>query len=71
MAQDSRSFNRLVPYVTMESGDGRPFLRHVATATSTSRLPRRPGLLLPYKRAGQGSTREKDEARRKPEANRK
>jgi hypothetical protein len=34
MAQDSRYFHRLVPYVTMVSGDGRPFLGHVATATS-------------------------------------
>jgi hypothetical protein len=36
----------------------------------TSRHPRRPGLLLPYKRAGQGSTRG-HEARCKPEAKRK
>jgi hypothetical protein len=35
VAQDSRSFHRLVPYVTMVSRDGRPFLGHVATATST------------------------------------
>jgi hypothetical protein len=35
VAQDSRSFHRLVPYSTMVSGDGRPFLEHVATATST------------------------------------
>jgi hypothetical protein len=35
VAQDSGSFHRLVPYVTMVSGDGRPFLGHVATATST------------------------------------
>jgi hypothetical protein len=35
VAQDSGSFHRLVPYVTMVSGDGRSFLRHVATATST------------------------------------
>jgi hypothetical protein len=37
------------------------------------KTPRRPGLLLPYKRAGQGSTRkggdkQTDKARRKPEA---
>jgi hypothetical protein len=35
VAQDSGSFHRLIPYVTMVSGDGRPFLGHVATATST------------------------------------
>jgi hypothetical protein len=34
VAQDSRSFRRLVPNVTAVSGDGQPFLRHVATATS-------------------------------------
>jgi hypothetical protein len=76
VAQDSRSFHRLVPYVTMVSGDGRPFLGHVTTTTSigidkTSRLPWRPSLLSPYKRAGQGSTRGTDEARRKQEAKRK
>jgi hypothetical protein len=43
----------------MVSGDGRPFSGHVATTTSTAfdktspqRHPRRPCLLLPYKRAG-------------------
>jgi hypothetical protein len=35
MAQDSGSFHRLLPNVTMVSKDGRPFLGHVATATST------------------------------------
>jgi hypothetical protein len=35
VAQDSGSFCRLVPDVTMVSRDGRPFLGHVATATST------------------------------------
>jgi hypothetical protein len=35
MAQDSRSFHRLIPYVTMVSEDGQPFLGHVAIATST------------------------------------
>jgi hypothetical protein len=34
MAQDSRSFHCLILYVTMVSKDGRPFLGHVATATS-------------------------------------
>jgi hypothetical protein len=34
MAQDSGSFHRLVPYITMVSRDGRPFPGHVATATS-------------------------------------
>jgi hypothetical protein len=35
MAYDSGSFHRLIPYVTMVSRDGRPFLGHVAIATST------------------------------------
>jgi hypothetical protein len=35
VAQDSGSFHRLVPYVAMMSRDGRPFLGHVAIATST------------------------------------
>jgi hypothetical protein len=35
MAQDSRSFHRLILYVTMVSRDGRSFPGHVATATST------------------------------------
>jgi hypothetical protein len=75
----SRYFHRLVPYITMVSRDGWPFLGHVATATSTgidktSRLPRRPGLLLPYKRAGQGSIRgthgrTKQDTSQKPSAN--
>jgi hypothetical protein len=34
VAQDSGSFHRLVLYVTMVSRDGRPFLVHVAIATS-------------------------------------
>jgi hypothetical protein len=34
VAQDSESFHRLVPNVTMVSGDGQPFLRYVATAVS-------------------------------------
>jgi hypothetical protein len=61
VTQDSESFYRLILYVTMVSGDGRPFSGHVATATSTAidktspqRHPRRPCLLLPYKRAGRG-----------------
>jgi hypothetical protein len=64
VAQDSGSFHCLVLYVTMVSRDGRPFPGHVATATSTGidktspqRHPRRPSLLLLYKRAGRGSTR--------------
>jgi hypothetical protein len=64
MTQDSESFHRFVLYVTMVSRDGRPFPGHVATATLTGidktspqRHPRRPCLLLPYKRAGRGSTR--------------
>jgi hypothetical protein len=35
VAQDLGSFHRLVPDVTTVSGDGQPFLRHVATAVST------------------------------------
>jgi hypothetical protein len=34
--QDPGSFHRLILYVTMVSGDGRPFSEHVATATSTT-----------------------------------
>jgi hypothetical protein len=61
VTQDPESFHRLILYVTMVSMDGRPFSRHVATAasiaidkTSPQRHPRRPCLLLPYKRAGRG-----------------
>jgi hypothetical protein len=36
MPQDPKSFHRLILYVTMVSGDGRPFLGHVATAASTA-----------------------------------
>jgi hypothetical protein len=35
VAQDSGSFHRLIPYITMVSKDGWPFLGHVAIATST------------------------------------
>jgi hypothetical protein len=62
----------------MVSGDGRPFLGHVATATSTGidktspqDSPGVPASSYPIKgraRALQGGT---DEARRKPEAKRK
>jgi hypothetical protein len=78
MAQDSRSFNRLVPYVTMVSGDGRPFLGHVATATSTGidktspqDSPGVPASSYPIKgraRALQGR-RTKQDASQKPSAN--
>jgi hypothetical protein len=61
VTQGSESFYRLILYVTMVSGDGRPFSGHVATATSTAidktspqRHPRCPCLLLPYKRVGRG-----------------
>jgi hypothetical protein len=64
VAHDSGSFHCLVLYVTMVSRDGRPFPGHVATTTSTGidktspqKHPWRPCLLLPYKRAGRGSTR--------------
>jgi hypothetical protein len=36
MPQDLESFHRLILYVTMVSGDGRPFSGHVATAASTT-----------------------------------
>jgi hypothetical protein len=36
MPQDPGSFHRLILYVTMVSGDGRPFPEHVATAASTA-----------------------------------
>jgi hypothetical protein len=51
MAHDSRSFHRLVLYITMVSKDGRPFLGHVAIATSTgidkTSLQRHPASLPP------------------------
>jgi hypothetical protein len=78
VAPDSSSFHRLVPYVTMVSEDGWPFLGHVATATSTGidktspqDSPGVPASSYPIKgraRALQGGT---NEARRKPEAKRK
>jgi hypothetical protein len=36
MPQDPGSFHCLILYVTMVSGDGRPFSEHVATAVSTT-----------------------------------
>jgi hypothetical protein len=36
MPQDLGAFHRLILYVTMVSGDGRPFSKHVATAASTA-----------------------------------
>jgi hypothetical protein len=61
MTQDPESFRRLILYVTMVSRDGRPFSGYVAITASTTfdktsplRHPRRPCLLLPYKRAGRG-----------------
>jgi hypothetical protein len=36
MPQYPGSFHRLILYVTMVSGDGRPFSEHVATAASTA-----------------------------------
>jgi hypothetical protein len=36
LPQDLGSFHRLVLYVTMVSGDGRPFSKHVATAAPTA-----------------------------------
>jgi hypothetical protein len=78
VAQDSWSFYHLVPYVTMVSGDGRPFLGHVATATSTGidkTSPQdSPGFLAssyPIKVRARALQGEADKARRKPEAKRK
>jgi hypothetical protein len=75
MARCSGSFRRLIPGVTMVSRDGRPFLGHVATVTSTGstkhrlKAPRCPGLLRPYKRAGQDPTRgHEQQARHKSKA---
>jgi hypothetical protein len=36
MPQDPGSFHHLILYVTMVSGDGRPFSEHVAVAASTA-----------------------------------
>jgi hypothetical protein len=51
MPQDLESFHRLILYVTMVSEDGRPFLGHVTTATSTAldktSLLRTPSASLP------------------------
>jgi hypothetical protein len=51
MPQDPGSFHRLILYVTMVFGDGRPFSEHVATAASTAldktSLLRHPPVSLP------------------------
>jgi hypothetical protein len=52
MPQDPGAFHRLILYVTMVSGDGRPFSEHVATAASialdkTSLLSHPPASLPP------------------------
>jgi hypothetical protein len=48
MPQDPESFHRLILYITMVSGDGRPFSGHVATTASTAlnktSLVRHPGV---------------------------
>jgi hypothetical protein len=79
VAQDSGSFHRLLADVTIVSKDGRPFLRHVATATSTGidktspqGTPGVPTSSYPIKgqaRALQGGkkTERTNEARHKPE----
>jgi hypothetical protein len=77
VARDSGSFHCLVPYITMVSRDGRPFLGHVATATSTGinktspqDSPGAPASSYPIKgqaRALQGDT--KQDASQKPSAN--
>jgi hypothetical protein len=77
VAQDLGSFHYLVPYVTMVSRDGRPFLRHVATATSTGidktspqGTPSVPASSYPIKgqaRTLQGDT--KQDASQKPRTN--
>jgi hypothetical protein len=68
VAQDSESFHHLVLYVTMVSGDGRPFPEHVATATpigidktSPQRHPRRPCLHLPYKKGRPGLSKAEEQ----------
>jgi hypothetical protein len=50
VTQDLESFHRLILYVTMVSRDGRPSSTHPRPSLD----PRRPCLLLPYKRAGRG-----------------
>jgi hypothetical protein len=74
MAQDSGSFHRIVPYITMMSRDGRPFPRHVATTTSTGidktsleGTPGVPASSYPIK----GQARALKGARSKPEAKQK
>jgi hypothetical protein len=59
--RNPESFHRLILYVTMVSGDGRPFSGHVATTaskllnkTSLLRHPGVPASSWPYKRAGRG-----------------
>jgi hypothetical protein len=75
VAQDSGSFHRLIPNVTTVSRDGRPFVEHAATATSTGideTSPQGtpvPDLLLPYKRGRPGLYKGTPE-RHKPEARR-
>jgi hypothetical protein len=52
MPQDLGSFHHLILYVTMVSGDGRPFSEHVATAAPTAldktSLLRHPPSSLPH-----------------------
>jgi hypothetical protein len=66
MARRSGSFRRLVPYDAVVSRDGRSFPRHVATVilTGIDKTPpqdfQRPGLPLPYKRAGRALQRAAD-----------
>jgi hypothetical protein len=66
MARRSGSFRCLVPYNAVVSGDGRPFLGHVATVISTGidkTSPqdfRCPGLPLPYKRVGRALQRNEE-----------
>jgi hypothetical protein len=64
VAQDSRSFHHLLPrrHHGVQGWLAIPGARRYShlyrdRQNFTSRHPRRPGLLLPYKRVGQGSTR--------------
>jgi hypothetical protein len=67
MARRSGSFRHLVPYNAVVSRDGRPFLGHIATVSSTgidNTSPqdfRLPGLPLPYKRAGRALQRRQEQ----------
>jgi hypothetical protein len=72
MPQDLGSFHRLILYVTMISGDGRPFSEHVATAAPTTldktSLLRHPPASLPpldpIKGQAEDSTKEEEKRKK-------